>query len=224
MNSKEVAARAAVARIQHGMTVGLGSGTTVDCALAALGERVREGLDIRLVVASSRSQAAARAAGLPFLDLDAVDALDLLIDGADELDARLSLIKGGGAALVREKLLAVAAREFLVVADAGKRVERLGAFPLPVAVVPFGSGHTLKRLQRLCPAAALRMDGDRPLATDDGLAIIDLPLREIPEAADLERRIKAEVGVVEVGLFVGLAHRAILGYADGRTEELLPAA
>jgi ribose 5-phosphate isomerase A len=220
MNPKEAAARRAVALVRDGMAVGLGSGSTVDCAIRALGERVREGLSVRLVVASAQSEAAARCAGMSLEGLDQVEGLDLVIDGADECDPHLNLIKGGGAALVREKLLALAGREFVVVADQSKRVAVLGAFPLPVAVVPFGARHTLRRLQRFCPGASLRMRDGRPLVTDDSLRIIDLPFGRIDDPPAIESALKSVAGVVEVGLFTGLADRVILGFPDGHTEEI----
>lgn len=223
MNGKDAAAVAAVARIQPGMAVGLGSGSTVDAVIRALAERAAAGLRVRLAVASSRSEAACHQAGLQIEPPDAFDGFDLVIDGADELDPALDAIKGGGAALVREKLLILAAREWLVVGDASKRVAVLGAFPLPVAVVPYAARHTLRRLERFCPRVTLRFGTGGPLVTDDGLWIADLALGAIPEPVALERELKAISGVVEVGLFVGLASGALLGHPDGRVEELRPA-
>jgi len=221
MNAKQAAARHAVSLIRSGMIVGMGSGSTVDCAIELFGQRVRdEGLQTRLVVASSRSEAACRKAGLTPETLCAVERLDFLIDGADEFDPEFNLLKGGGGALVREKLLAVCAREFVVVADAAKATEALGAFPLPVAILPFGARHTVDRLARLCPNVSLRQDGEQPLVTDDGLWVVDMRWGRIDDPRAVERDIRAQTGVVDVGLFLGLAHRVIVGYADGRTEEV----
>lgn len=219
MNPKEAAARHAVSLIQNGMDVGLGSGTTVDHALALLGERVREeGLRIRLTVASRRSEAAACKAGLEPVTLDDLGALDLVIDGTDEWDPAFNLIKGGGAALVREKLLVKAGREFIVIADHTKRVPVLGAFPLPLAILPFGARHTVERLSRWCPDLAIRTDENGPVVTDDGLYLVDMRFGRIEDPPALERELKAEVGVAEVGLFTGLASRLIIGRPDGSTE------
>jgi ribose 5-phosphate isomerase A len=219
MNPKEAAAREAVKLIQDGMNIGLGSGTTVDYALALLGERVQqEGLHIRLTVASQRSEAAALKAGLQPVTLDDLGTLDLVIDGTDEWDPAFNLIKGGGAALVREKLLVKAGREFIVIADHTKRVPALGAFPLPIAIVPFGARYTTERLARWCPDLSIRTDAHGPVITDDGLNLVDIRFGRIEDPPALERELKAEVGVVEVGLFTGLVSRLIIGHADGSTE------
>lgn len=218
MNPKEAAARHAVALIQDGMDVGLGSGTTVDFALALLGEKVRaEGTRVRLTVASRRSEAAALKAGLQPVTLDDLGTLDLVIDGTDEWDPAFNLIKGGGAALVREKLLVKAGREFLVIADHTKQVPVLGAFPLPLAIVPFGARHTVERLSHWCPGLKLRIDANGPVVTDDGLYLVDMPFGRIEDPPALERELKAVVGVAEVGLFTGLVSRLIIGQPDGST-------
>ena len=218
MDAREAAAHRAVALIEDGMTVGMGSGSTVDAALMALGERVREGLRVCLVVASSRSEATCRRAGLVPEDLDTVDRLDLVLDGADEVDPRLNLIKGGGAALVREKLLAVATERFIVMADEKKRVQTLGAFPLPVAVIPFGARHTASRLARYCEGVSLRVHDGKPVVSDDGLRIVDMRCGPILDPERVERELKSVAGVAEVGLFVGLTTGVIFGRADGSTE------
>ena len=222
MAPKEAAARRAIAEIDDGMVLGLGSGSTVDHAIIALGERVKAGLRVRLVVASRRSDALARQCGLTPLALDDYEELDRVIDGADEIDPQLNLIKGGGGALVREKLLALAGREFVVIADGRKRVPALGAFPLPVAILPFGARQTLRRLAQLCPEVSLRELEGQPVVTDDGLWIADLRAGRIEEPARLERGLKAITGVVDVGLFSAMARRAILGFEDGVTQEITP--
>lgn len=218
--AKKAAARAGVDLIEPGFVVGFGSGTTVDFALEAWAE-LRQQIDgVRLVVASSRSEAQCRRLGLTTIDPDSVDKLDLLLDGADEIDPALRLIKGGGGALVREKLLATLSKRFVVIADRSKLVPNLGAFPLPVAVVPFGAAHTLARLQRYSPEASLRMSGDRRLVTDDGLNIIDLPLGQITSPEALDSVLQSEPGVVETGLFVHLTDEALVGCGDGSVRRL----
>lgn len=221
MEAKEAAARKAVERVQDGMTLGLGSGSTATFAIRAIGERVhQDGLRVRGVATSGRSRELAETLGIPLADLSDVEAIDLTIDGADEVDPALHLIKGGGGALLREKLVAIASRALCIICDEGKLKPMLGAFPLPVAVVPFGWKQTQARLERFGGSATLRMDtGGAPFVTDDGLYILDLNLGRIPDPAALEREIKAVVGVVDVGLFVGLATRVIIGHADGHTEE-----
>lgn len=224
MTPKQAVAERAIAEVRPGMRLGLGSGTTVDEAIRALARRVAAGLEVTLVVASERSDALARELGLGPVPLDDVDALDLAFDGADECDPHLNLIKGGGGALVREKLLALAALEFVVIAEERKAVPVLGDFPLPVALLPFGARHTLRRLQDHCPGLRVRHGSDgRPAMTDDSLLLAELPMGRIPNPAELERRLQIEPGVVEVGLFCGLAKRALLAGPSGEVREVFPA-
>jgi len=225
VDAKEAAARRAVAYVQDGMTIGIGSGSTATFAIRAIGERVQnEGLKVRGVPTSSKSRSLAEAMSIPEFELSESLPIDLTIDGADEVDPSLHLIKGGGGALLREKLVASASKALLVICDESKLKPTLGAFPLPVAVVPFGWETTRRRLQRFGDTITLRRvseNGD-PFVSDDGLFILDLHLGKILDAAALEDNIKRTVGVVEVGLFVGLTSRVIVGYADGRTEERTP--
>ena len=224
MDVKERAARRAVEYVQSGMILGLGSGSTATFAIRALGERrEKEGLKIRGVATSQRSREVAEELGIPLIDLTARDAIDLTIDGADEVDPALNLIKGGGGALLREKLVASASRELVIICDEGKIKPHLGAFPLPVAVVPFGWETTRRRLESLCETTTLRQAQDAPATpflTDDGFYVLDMHLGLISDPTSLEEAIKRKVGVVEVGLFVGLASRVVVGYADGHTEIL----
>jgi ribose 5-phosphate isomerase A len=223
MDPKMAAARKALELVRDGMALGLGTGSTAIHFIDALGEKVRrEGWSVRAVPTSDRSRRQAEQLGIPLADLSEVRCLDLAVDGADEADGALNLIKGGGGALLREKLVAAAAREFVVVCDSSKFKETLGAFPLPVAVVPFGWESTAGRLERLGVEARLRKgpEGVEPYLTDDGLYILDMQFGRIENPAGLEREIKQVTGVVDVGLFVGLASRLILGYEDGRTEEI----
>jgi ribose 5-phosphate isomerase A len=225
MDPKEAAARRALEFVRDGMTIGLGTGSTSVHFIDGLGAKVKAlGWSVRGVPTSERSQLQAQQLGIPIVDLADVPQLDIAVDGADEADGRLSLIKGGGGALLREKLVAAAAREFIVVADSSKFKETLGAFPLPVAVVPFGWTSTARRLQRLGAEPRLRQAGGAPYVTDDGLYILDMSFGRIDDAPGLEREIKQIPGVVDVGLFVGMASRLILGYDDGHTEERVPGA
>lgn len=226
MDAKEVAARRAVEYVQDGMTLGLGSGSTAAYAIQAIGERLhREGLRLRGVPTSARSRELAEELRIPLIDLEDEHAIDLTIDGADEVDPALNLIKGGGGALVREKIVASASRAVIIICDNSKMKPALGTFPLPVAVLPFGWKTTRQRLQdlNLGGAIALRQAADesgRPYVTDDGLYILDMRLGPIPDVPALECRLRQVIGVAEVGLFVDLASRVIVGYPDGHTEEL----
>jgi len=221
LTAKNAAATAAALLVMDGMTVGLGTGSTAGRFVDALGARVRnEGLQIVGVATSRGAEAQARAAGIPLAPLTNATRPDLTIDGADEADGALNLIKGGGGALVQEKLVAVASREMVVVADEAKRVAVLGAFPLPIAVVPFGWETTLSRITDAFPVpATLRRDPNGgPILTDDGLFLVDAHFDAIGDPADLEARLKAIIGVAECGLFVHIARRLVVGYADGRAE------
>lgn len=222
--AKRAAAVAAVARIETGMTLGLGTGSTVQFALEALGERVRnEGLEVRGVATSRRTQREAQALGIPLTELARVEVIDLTIDGADEVDPQLNLIKGGGGALLREKIVAAASRQMIVIVDRGKCVERLGrAFPLPVEIVPFARAVLLREfaLRDATPALRLGEDG-ATYRTANGNEILDC---RFPAGIDDPARVEAEwarlPGVVETGLFVGLADRVLVGQDDGEVEEL----
>ena len=201
------------------MTLGLGSGRAVWRVVELLGEAHGE---VRVVAASRRTDDLARRAGLDLLELDGQLVLDLALDGADEVDPQLRLIKGGGGALLREKIVIAAARRFVVVAEESKRVSRLGErFRLPVEVVPFGWRDTRRRLASLLGDPELRVEQDgKPYVTDEGHHILDcaLPEEVDPEALDLE--LERLPGVVEHGLFLGLAERALLGRPDGSVEVL----
>ena len=217
-NPKRSAGRRAAELVEDGMAVGLGTGSTAFYLVERLAERVREeGLRLRCVPTSRRTEEQARALGLTLVDFAEVRALDLAIDGADEIGPGLSLIKGGGGALLREKLVASAARRFVVIADAAKRVEVLGRFPLPVEVVPFGWQATAERVGRVTGAEpTLRRDGSGEVfVTDNGNYVLDCRCGRIPDPARTERDLKLLTGVVESGLFVGLAHSAIVGTAEG---------
>ncbi len=207
------------------MTVGIGTGSTAAYAIAALGERVaRERIHVRAVPTSVRSRELAEALHIPLVDLSEVGELDLTIDGADEVDPALHLIKGGGGALLREKIVANASRERIIICDDSKLKPFLGAHPLPVAVVPFGYEATHRGLRRFCEQAVLRTGErpDEPFVTDDGCYIFDLHMGHILDPPLLEQHLKHLIGVVEVGLFIGMTTRLVVGFADGHTEEHTP--
>ncbi len=218
--------RAAAARaldlVESGMRLGIGTGSTANSFIALLGERVRAGLDVIGVPTSEATRSAAEAAGIRLTSLEECPALDLTIDGADEVDDQLRLIKGGGGALLREKIVAHASARMVVIADAAKHVPVLGAFPLPIEVNFFGFGATYRAVNAALAVAGcagdltLRKAGDgQPFVTDGGHAILDAHLKRIPDPEGLSAALWAVPGVVEHGLFIGLANAAILARAVG---------
>lgn len=226
--AKRAAGEMAIDRyVRSGMKLGLGSGSTAHLMVRALGERVRAGLDVIGVATSTKTAEIAREAGVPLLDLDAAGELDLAIDGADEIDPALDMIKGGGASLLYEKIVAAAARRMVAIVDDGKLVERLGRFPLPVEVVPFGWATTARKIAALLAGAdvdgreiAIRGGPASPLRTDSGNVILDCRLGRIGDPAWLGTALNDLPGVVEHGLFVGFAGSAIVGRPDGTATEL----
>ena len=217
--AREAAAAAAIERVVPGMTIGLGSGRAVWKVVEALGARK---LDIRAAAASVRTEELAGEVGIELVDLDTAAPLDLAIDGADEIDPQLGLIKGAGGALLREKLVIASARHFVVVAETDKKVERLGqTHPVPVEVVRFGWRATQGRLlDGIVSSAELRLAGDSPYVTDEGHVILDCAVPAEGSIEELAAALKATVGVVEHGLFIGLASEVLLGRPDGGLEVL----
>jgi ribose 5-phosphate isomerase A len=216
--ARAAAAAAAVELVEQGMTIGLGSGRAVWKVVELLGKREEP---IRAATASNRTAELAAAAGIQIVELDGEVELELALDGADEVAADLGLIKGGGGALLREKIVISAARRFVVVAETPKRVERLGErMPLPVEVVRFAWRDTRRRLARLLPEAELRMADGAPYVTDEAHYILDCPIPEGAEPASLDVELNRIPGVVEHGLFLGMAERALLGRPDGGVDVL----
>ena len=224
--AKFVAAKRAADFVESGMRVGLGTGSTAAWLVRCLGELVREdGLKITAVPTSARTAALAQEVGIEITTLDAAGWLDITIDGADEFDDDLNLIKGGGGALLWEKVVATASDQMVVIADVSKQVETLGAYPLPVEVIPYGLQTTkliieemLEPMDVLERAATLRMDGDAPLVTDEGNHIIDLHLRRIGGPRQLSLALNQVPGVVENGLFMDICDVVVVGFGDGRVE------
>ena len=213
---KRQAAAAAVAEVRDGMVLGLGTGSTAAIAVELLGARVREGLRIVGIPTSERTAAQAAALGIPLAGFDSHDSIDLTIDGADEVHTgTLDLIKGLGGALLREKIVAAASRRMTVVVDESKLVPALGAgVRLPVEIVAFGHEAALRHLRDAGADVALRGGAD-PYRTDGGNLIADCAFDGVPDPAALHARLKALVGVVETGLFVGMATRVIAGTPSG---------
>ena len=220
--AKRAAAYAAADLVQDGMTIGLGSGSTFLFVLDRLAERMRdEGLQLRGVPTSAQTAAAAERAGVPLATLDEVERLDLAIDGADEVDPEHNLIKGGGAAHTRERLVAATADELVVIVGENKLVAVLGEqFRLPVEVMPFGWTHARRRVEATGCTTELRRRGDEPLVTDNGNWILDCSYGGITEPAALADVLDATVGVVDHGLFVGMAGRVVVADDQGRVRIL----
>jgi ribose 5-phosphate isomerase A len=219
---KRQAAARALDSVRDGMKLGLGTGSTARHFVDLLGEKVRAGLSVVGVPTSEATRAQAEANGVPLTTLDAIDRLDLTIDGADEIDPRLNLIKGGGGALLREKIVAAASDRMIVIADDSKWVNVLGRFPLPVEVIPFGLAATRRAIGDAFGQVGVsgemtlrKADNGHVLVTDGGHWIVDVRLGEISDAPRLASLLSAIPGVVEHGLFIGLASTAILAGAQG---------
>jgi ribose 5-phosphate isomerase A len=221
---KRRAAEAALAYVEDGMRLGLGSGTTATQFVHLLGQRVKEGLKVVGVPTSSGTAKLARDLGIPLTTLDETPELDLDIDGADEIGPGLALIKGGGGCLLHEKIVANACRRMIVIADERKRVDVLGAFPLPLEVLKFGMTSTWRTIERavaeLEPPVTLklRQDGGAPYVTDEGNHIIDASFGRIPDPEALANRLASIPGVVEHGLFLGFADLALIASPQGVSE------
>jgi ribose 5-phosphate isomerase A len=226
--AKLAASKAAIALVEDGMRLGLGTGSTASIMVCELAARVKaEGLTLRCAATSKATADLAIELGLQIETLDQIGWLDMTIDGADEVDPDMHLIKGGGAAHLREKIVAAASDRMVVIADPGKVVETLGAFPLPVEVLIFGFETTRTLIRRALENLDLggrdilqRLKGSDPLITDEGNYILDLHMQEIPDAVALARALSSIPGVVEHGLFLGMCDLAIIGRSDGTVVEL----
>jgi ribose 5-phosphate isomerase A len=220
--AREAAAEVAAGWVRPGTTIALGSGRATRAVIAALGRRFAGGGALRAVVASQSSAAAARAAGIEVVPLAADTRPALMLDGADEIDPDLQLIKGGGGALLKEKVLCDAAGGLVVVAEDFKHTERLGLrYRLPIEVVPFGWDVTAARIEELLATPSLRVaDSGEPYVTEEGHLLLDTPLGAVDDLRDLATRLRAIPGVVEHGLFLDYTHAVVLGGPDGTTETL----
>lgn len=214
---KEAAAAASVQQLKSGMVVGLGSGTTATLAVTAIGKRVQEGLQIVGIPTSELIADHARTLGIPLSTLGDYPHIDVTIDGADEVETgTLNLIKGGGGNLLREKIVAASSARLVIVADEGKIVPQLGThWSVPIEVVPFGWQATANRLSQTGAKPVLRLHADKPLVTDGGHYILDCAFGPIPNPAQLQAHLDSIVGVVEHGLFLGMAAEVFIGAADG---------
>ncbi|WP_417710256.1 ribose-5-phosphate isomerase RpiA [Roseibium aggregatum] len=218
---KKLAAERAADDVTSGMRLGIGTGSTAEFFVYALARRVQDGLDVIGVPTSERTRELASSLGIRLTTLDELPELDLTVDGADELDPHLSLIKGGGGALLREKIVASASASMIVIADGSKEVATLGRFPLPIEVVPFGLEATRRAILKVFEGLGLpqnltlRGGSAEPFVTDGGHFILDAQLESIPEVRTLGDRLVAIPGVVEHGLFIELATKAYVAGTDG---------
>ncbi|PGY13161.1 ribose 5-phosphate isomerase A [Bacillus sp. AFS031507] len=209
LNEKKEVGEKAVDYVKEGMVVGLGTGSTVFYTISKLGKLVQQGFSIKGIPTSKQTEKLAIDVGIPIVSLNEIDHIDLAIDGADEVNRDLDLIKGGGGALLREKIIAKAAKTFIVVSDSHKNVDTLGTFPLPIEVVPFGYEMTMKYIRELGGNPKLREKDGNPFLTDNGNFIIDSSFQEINHPKELEENLNLIPGVVDNGLFVGLADAVI---------------
>ncbi|MDM5198375.1 ribose-5-phosphate isomerase RpiA [Fictibacillus enclensis] len=215
MNQKQLAGEKAADYIEDGMTVGLGTGSTVFYTIQKVGEAVKNGLRIKGVSTSASTTKLAQSLGIPLISIDDVDKIDLTIDGADEVDPKLNGIKGGGGALLFEKVVANASAKVIWVVDPAKKVQTLGKFPLPVEVIPFGAQRLFRYFEKQGLSPVIRDKENAPYVTDSGHYIIDLHLEEIREPEQLATWLDSLTGVVEHGLFLNGADLIVVGEAEG---------
>lgn len=214
-HEKRIAAEAAVALVEPGMWLGLGTGSTATFFVDALAARMKDGLSISgTVPTSEKTRAQAEALGIPLVSLDDAPELDLTLDGADEISPNLELIKGGGGALLREKIVASASKRLVIIADASKEVDQLGRFLLPVEIIARARVPVTRKINALGGKATLRLAGNQPFVTDEGHAILDCDFGLIEDPPALARELSPIAGVVEHGLFIDMAEHVIIGVGD----------
>lgn len=211
MNEKQLAAEKSTEFIESGMILGLGTGSTVLFMLNKLGEMVKGGLEVKCVSSSVQTTKIAKNLNIPLVSLNDIDHIDLTIDGADEVDLNLNGIKGGGGALLFEKIIASLSNKVIWIVDSKKLVKKLGHFPLPIEVIPFCANHIFKKFDDLGYKPVKRLLNNKSFLTDSGNEIIDLHTGEIKNPLNLEKEIKLLTGVVEVGLFINIADFVIVG-------------
>lgn len=212
---RELAAKEAVKSIRDNQIVGLGTGGTASYAIRQIGELVKKGLRIQGIPTSDKTRELAESLNIPLVNINTVSAIDITIDGADEFDENLVLIKGGGGALLREKIVASLTKEEIIIADSTKKVDVLGKFKLPVEIIPFASSYVLSQIKLLNGAGKIRMAGNMPFITDQGNHIIDADFGLIKDPVSLSDKLNDITGVVEHGLFINLTSKVIMGNNDG---------
>lgn len=218
-DDKKLAAQSAVDLVEDGMVLGLGTGSTAVFAVQLLGERVKKGLKIKGVPTSDSTEKLARSVGIPIVTLDEFPALDLDIDGADEVEPSLCLIKGGGGALLREKIVAYASKRVVIIVDEKKLVEKLGKFHLPIEIVPFSRGLVQEKVDEMGAKSVVRVRDDRVFRTDENNLILDCDFGLIEDPRALAQKLSLIPGIVEHGLFIDMVERVIIAN-DGKVKEL----
>lgn len=211
---KKIAGEASVEYIKDGMVVGLGSGSTVNWMIRKLGEKVKEGLNIKGIPSSKKTERLALEVGVPLTDFASVDRIDIAIDGADEVDRNLNLLKGGGGSLVREKVVDINADQLIIIVDQSKVVEELGEFALPIEVLQFGWENTAKQIRELGGEPVLRIRDNERFISDNGNYILDCKFDKITQPEVLHEKLKLLTGVVETGIFTNMVDKVIIGKND----------
>ncbi|WP_439741513.1 ribose 5-phosphate isomerase A [Bacillus pseudomycoides] len=213
---KRLAGEYAADFVKDGMKIGLGTGSTVYWTIQKLGQLISEGLTIQAVPTSIETQKLAVQLSIPLISLNDVDYLDLTIDGADEINPNLHLIKGGGGALLREKIVATSSQKLIIIADESKLVKDLGTFPLPIEIVPFAWEQTAKRIQSFGCQTILRTQNNQPFITDNGNMILDCVFpNQITNPIETHQQVKIVTGVIETGLFINMVNKAIIATEKG---------
>lgn len=212
---RELAAKEAVKYIKDNQIVGLGTGGTASYAIREIGEMIKKGLRIQGIPTSDKTRELAESLNIPLVNINTVSVIDITIDGADEFDENLILIKGGGGALLREKIVASLSREEIIIADSTKKVDVVGKFKLPIEIIPFASSYVLSQLKLLNGAGKIRMAAGVPFITDQGNHIIDADFGLIIDPVSLSGKLNDITGVVEHGLFINLASKVIMGSDEG---------
>ncbi|HEY6901523.1 MAG TPA: ribose-5-phosphate isomerase RpiA [Puia sp.] len=221
VNGKKIAAGKAIEYIKNGMTVGLGTGSTAYWAIQGIGEMVKNGLSIKAIATSIQSEQLARELNIPIVAFSDVEQLDVTIDGADEVDHQLNLIKGGGGALLREKIVASITKFYIIIVDESKLVKHLGQFPLPVEVAPFGWEVAERKLRNLGCVPTMRMKDGQPYLTDNQHYILDCAFGEIKHPAKVHEEVSAITGVMEDGFFIDMANIVVAGSPGGDTRIIM---
>lgn len=221
MNAKQLAAERAIEFVKDEMTVGLGTGSTAAFAIEAIGKKMKQGLSIKAVASSIRSEELARQNGITLISFSEIKSIDIYIDGADEVDREMNLIKGGGGALLREKILAFNSKQFFVIVDDSKLADHLGKFLLPVEITPFAKELTIHQLQKLGCTTTIRQSQNQPYITDNGNFIIDCDFKKIEDVDRLHQSINTIPGVIENGLFLNkMVNKVIAGSENGEIKVL----
>ena len=211
---KQLAAKEAVKLLRDNMIVGLGTGSSAVYAIIEIGELVKKGLKIKAVPTSNRTKELAASLHIPLIDINAVTAIDITIDGADEFNSNLILIKGGGGALLREKIVASLTKEEIIITDSSKKVDLIGKFKVPIEVIPFASQYVLRQIEILNGAGQIRITGNNPFITDQGNYIIDADFGLISDPISLSQKLNEIEGLVAHGIFIGLTRKIIMGSND----------